>query len=180
MPQASCLELFEENLRDYSALLPIAFDEPPEKLRHLRLHNGVIWRWNRPLIGFDDGNAPHFRIEHRILPAGPSLVDMIANAALYLGLARHLALGSASGDGGLPFEAARANFYAAARHGLDARLRWPGTGEIGARDLLADVLLPAVRRGLSDFGLDAQEFLDIVEARDPFWPDRRRMAARGL
>ncbi len=163
--QASCLEFFEENLRDYSALLPIAFDEPPETLRHLRLHNGVIWRWNRPLIGFDDGNSPHFRIEHRILPAGPSLVDMIANAALYLGLARHLALGSANGDGGLPFEAARANFYAAARHGLEARLCWPGVGEMGARDLLSDLLLPAARRGLSDFGLDAQEFLDIVEAR---------------
>ena len=178
--QASCLELFEENLRDYSALLPIAFDEPPEKLRHLRLHNGVIWRWNRPLIGFDDGNAPHFRIEHRILPAGPSLVDMIANAALYLGLARHLALGSASGDGGLPFEAARANFYAAARDGLDARLRWPGAGEIG-RARSARRSAPACgapgalglrprRAGISRHRRGA----------DSFWPDRRRMAARGL
>jgi len=162
--QRSCLELFEENLHDYCALLPIAFDDPPEKLRHLRLHNGVIWRWNRPLIGFD-GDSPHFRIEHRILPAGPSLVDMIANAALYLGLAHHLALASPRGDGGLPFEAARANFYAAARDGLAARLRWPGVGEIEARHLLSDVLLPAARQGLSDFGLNAQEFLDIVEAR---------------
>ncbi len=163
--QGSCLELFEENLRDFSALLPIAFEDPPEKLRHLRLHNGVIWRWNRPLIGFDDGGQPHFRIEHRILPAGPSLVDMIANAALYLGLVRYLALGSSGGDGGLPFDAARANFYAAARDGLAARLRWPGFGEIEARRLLCDVLLPAARQGLSDFGLDAQRFLDIVEAR---------------
>jgi len=163
--QSSCLELFEENLRDYCALLPIAFEDPPEKLRHLRLHNGVIWRWNRPLVGFDEGDTPHLRIEHRILPAGPSLVDMIANAALYLGLVHSLALGSPSGDGGLPFEAARANFYAAARDGLAARLRWPGAGEIEARQLLADVLLPAARQGLSDFGLDAQEFLDIVEAR---------------
>ena len=65
----------------------------------------------------------------------------------------------------MPFEAARANFYAAARDGLAARLRWPGAGEIEARQLLADVLLPAARQGLSDFGLDAQEFLDIVEAR---------------
>jgi hypothetical protein len=163
--QRSCLDLFEENLRDFRALLPIAFEDPPEKLRHLRLHNGVIWRWNRPLIGFEEGGQPHFRIEHRILPAGPSLVDMIANAAFYLGLVRHLALGSPNGDGGLPFEAARANFYAAAREGLSARLRWPGAGEIEARQLLSEVLLPAARRGLSDFGLDAQEYLDIVEAR---------------
>ncbi|ARN82554.1 hypothetical protein [Methylocystis bryophila] len=163
--QVSCLELFEENLRDYSALLPIAFEDPPETLRHLRLHNGVIWRWNRPLIGFDDSGAPHFRIEHRILPAGPSLVDMIANAALYLGLAHHLAQGSPGGEGGLPFDAARANFYAAARDGLEARLFWPRVGEIEARRLLADVLLPQARQGLSDLGLDASEFLDIIEAR---------------
>jgi len=163
--RASCLELFEENLRDYSPLLPIPFDDPPERLRHLRLHNGAIWRWNRPLIGFDDRDTPHLRIEHRILPAGPSLVDMVANAALYLGLVHSLALGSPNGDGDLPFEAARANFYAAARDGLAARLLWPGAGEIEARQLLADVLLPAVRQGLSDFGLDAQEFIDIVEAR---------------
>ncbi len=163
--QRSCLELFEENLRDFSALLPIAFEEPPEKLRHLRLHNGVIWRWNRPLIGFEEGGQLHFRIEHRILPAGPSLVDMIANAAFYLELVRHLGLGSPDGDGGLPFEAARENLYAAARDGLAARLRWPGAGEIEARRLLTETLLPAARQGLADFGLDAQEFLDIVEAR---------------
>ena len=88
----SLIEIFEENLRDYDALLPMAFDDPPEEMRHLRLHNGVIWRWNRPLIGFDESGAPHFRVEHRILPAGPTFIDMMANVALYLGLARTLAM----------------------------------------------------------------------------------------
>ena len=92
----SLIEIFEENLRDYDALLPMAFDDPPEEMRHLRLHNGVIWRWNRPLIGFDESGAPHFRVEHRILPAGPTFIDMMANVALYLGLARTLAM---AGDG---------------------------------------------------------------------------------
>ena len=161
----SCLELFEENLRDYSALLPMAFDAPPQALRHLRLHNGAIWRWNRPLIGFDENGAPHLRVEHRVLPAGPTLIDMIANAALYLGLVRSLAFSSHAGTDGLAFEDALRNFYAAARHGLDARLVWPGLGDIGADRLLLDHLLPAARDGVADFGLDAQKFLDVVEAR---------------
>jgi hypothetical protein len=179
------LDVFEENLRDYDPLLPIAFDDAPEALRHLRLHNGVIWRWNRPLIGFDDDGAPHLRVEHRILPAGPSFVDMIANAALYLGLARALALGGDNGTVGMTFETARRNFYAAARLGLDAVLDWPGVGEIGADALLLERLIPAARAGLADFGAgDPRGYLDVIEARvrsrqtGAVW-QRRALAARG-
>ena len=84
--ERSCLEIFEENLRDHPPLLPISFDDAPEALHHLRLHNGTIWRWNRPLVGFDADGSPHLRIEQRILPAGPTIADMMANTALYLGL----------------------------------------------------------------------------------------------
>lgn len=162
----SLLEIFEENARDYDALLPICFDDAPQALRHMRLHNGVIWRWNRPLIGFDDDGAPHLRVEHRILPAGPTFVDMMANAALYLGLARALALGSADGTGGLTFDESSRNFYAAARFGLDATLHWPGLGEISAERLLLERLLPMAREGLADFGVvDARGYLDVMEAR---------------
>jgi hypothetical protein len=162
----SLLEIFEENARDYDALLPIAFDDRPEAMRHLRLHNGVIWRWNRPLIGFDDDGAPHLRVEHRILPAGPSFVDMMANAAFYLGLTRALALAGRNGTVGLSFEDALRNFYTAARLGLDAVLTWPGLGEIGADQLLLERLIPAARAGLRDFGVtDARGFLDVIEAR---------------
>jgi len=95
---SSLIELFEENARSYPILLPMSFDAAPSELRHLRLHNGTIWRWNRPLIGFDGDGVPRLRIEHRILPSGPTITDMIANTALYLGLARHLAMsGGAQG-----------------------------------------------------------------------------------
>lgn len=162
----SLLDVFEENLRDYDALLPIGFDDAPEAMRHLRLHNGVIWRWNRPLIGFDDDGAPHLRIEHRILPAGPSFVDMMANAALYIGLARTLALGSEDGTIGLSFEDALRNFYAAARFGLDAVLDWPSVGEMAADRLLLERIIPAAREGLADFGAaDPRGYLDVLEAR---------------
>ena len=160
----SLIEVFEENLRDYGVLLPMAYDAQPELMRHLRLHNGVIWRWNRPLIGFDDDGAPHLRVEHRILPAGPTFADMVANAALYLGLARALAKEGA-GTGGLAFEDARRNFYAAAQYGLDAALAWPGVGEIGADRLILERLLPAARAGLEDFGVAQCGHLDVIEAR---------------
>ena len=183
---ASCLELFEQNMREYPILLPMSYDDPPVALRHLRLHNGTIWRWNRPLIGFDPDGAPHLRIEHRILPAGPTICDMIANTALYLGLARHVALSGQDGAGGLAYADALRNFYAAARHGLDATLVWPDAGAIAADRLLLERLIPAARRGLEALGVEEGEgrFLDIVEARvrsrqtGACW-QRRAFEARG-
>ncbi len=164
---ASCLEVFEQNRCEYPVLLPMFYDEPPAALRHLRLHNGTIWRWNRPLIGFDRDGAPHLRIEHRVLPAGPTICDMIANAALYLGLTRYVALSGQGGASGLPYADALRNFYAAARHGLDATIVWPGAGAITADVLLLERLIPKAREGLADLGVDEGKgrFLDIVEAR---------------
>jgi gamma-glutamyl:cysteine ligase YbdK (ATP-grasp superfamily) len=162
---SSCLEVFEQNLRDYPSLLPMTHDDPPEALRHLRLHNGTIWRWNRLLIGFDAEGAPHLRIEHRILPAGPTIRDMIANTALFVGLAHWLASTSESGADGLSFADARHNFYAAARHGLEATLIWPGGGPIAADRLLTERLIPQARQGLADLGVAEAGYLDIVEAR---------------
>ncbi|HXQ46659.1 MAG TPA: hypothetical protein VN806_08590 [Caulobacteraceae bacterium] len=164
--QGSLTEVFEDNLA-YPALLPILFDDPPEALSHLRLHNGTIWRWNRPLVGFEPDGSPHLRIEHRTLPSGPTMIDMVANAALYLGLVRSF-VDDGFDEGGLSFADARDNLYAAARYGLDAELAWPGAGRIGARTLLLDELLTEAHEGLASFGIDAGErerFLGVIEAR---------------
>ncbi len=156
-----------ENLHDYPVLLPLCFDEPAEQLRHVRLHNGTIWRWNRPLLGFEGDSRPHIRIEHRILPAGPTFIDMLANAALYLGLTQYLAaLEPAAGV--LDFTAARANFYAAARDGLKAQLAWRNRAAVRADQLLRDELLPAARRGLAALGIPEDErerYLGVIDAR---------------
>lgn len=80
------MENFTANFLRYPVLLPLLMDEPVEKLPHLRLHNGTIWRWNRPLIGFDGQGKAQLRIEHRVVPAGPSISDSIANAAFFFGL----------------------------------------------------------------------------------------------
>ena len=82
----SIFECFVENEQHYPILLPMHFDEGPDQMSHLRLQNGTIWRWNRPLIGFDYDGIPHLRIEHRVVPGGPTVSDVIANAALYFGL----------------------------------------------------------------------------------------------
>jgi hypothetical protein len=165
---ASLLECFVENQAFYPCLLPMTFRGGAATLEHLRLHNGTIWRWNRPLIGFDGAGTPHFRIEHRVLPSGPSVLDMVANAALYFGLVHHFAGRGVAPEARLPFEQARRNFYSAAREGLAARLTWVDGTETDARTLLLDELLPAARDGLSGLGLETAEmdrYLGVIEAR---------------
>jgi hypothetical protein len=166
--RASLFECFAENEAFYPCLLPMTFRDGAATLEHLRLHNGTIWRWNRPLIGFDAAGTPHFRIEHRVLPSGPSVLDMVANAALYFGLVHHLADRSVAPEDRLPFDQARENFYGGAREGLAARLTWLDGNATDARTLLLDELLPAARSGLSGLGLEAAEtdrYLGVIEAR---------------
>ncbi len=165
----SVLELFSENLRHYPPLLPVDLSaEPVEQLPHLRLHNGTIWRWNRPLIGFESDGAPHLRIEHRVMPAGPSLPDTMANAALYYGLVHELARLTPAVATVLEFGQCRANFYAAARDGLRAEIvglngrRWP------IRQWLLEELTPLARRGLQRLDIDAadiSDYLGVIAAR---------------
>lgn len=164
----SLYELWQENLKEYPVLLPLCFDEPPQALRHLRLHNGTIWRWNRPLLGFEKDGQPHLRIEHRILPAGPTFIDMMANAALYVGLVHHLVGRGVDLDEKLGFREARRNFYTAARNGLSAEFDWSAQTRVRADRLLLDALIPAADDGLADLKIeisDRRRYLGVIEAR---------------
>lgn len=171
------LELFEENVRYFPALLPICGDEDPfavlatggvPELPELTLHNGTVYRWNRPVYSAADGQA-RLRIEHRALPAGPTVVDGIANAALFYGLVRALADGQPPVWERMSFEAARDNFYAGARAGLDAPMSWPGAGErVPAAELLVRHLLPLAHDGLRAWGIDdgdRERLLRVIEER---------------
>jgi hypothetical protein len=153
----SILECFEANRQRYPVLLPDLVDVPPEQLAHLRLHNGTIWRWNRPLVGFDGDERPHLRIEHRVISAGPTPLDAIANTAFFLGLFEALMRSGEDLERRLPFDDARANFYAAARHGPDAEIAWLDGGRHRLRDLVRDRLLALARDGLCACGLGADE-----------------------
>ncbi|MBL8259551.1 MAG: glutamate--cysteine ligase [Candidatus Competibacteraceae bacterium] len=160
----SLLELFEENVAHYPALLPADLsDEPPERLPHLCLHNGTIWRWNRPLLGFGQDGAPHLRIEHRVMPAGPSIPDAIANAAFYYGLVYGLARSRPPISETLEFAHCRANFYAAAREGLLAEVIWSKGRCLPLRQLLLEELLPLAQRGLRALEIDPADSRDYLE-----------------
>jgi hypothetical protein len=164
----SIAEAFIENREHFPVLLPSRLPENDPSLPHLRLHNGTIWRWNRPILGIDADGGYNLRIEHRSLPAGPTLEDMLANTAFLLGLIEHLVAAPGNGAGALPFASARDNFYAAARYGLKSRLRWDGEPPLPARQLIQQVLLPHAADGLDRLGIDASErdhLLGIVAAR---------------
>lgn len=161
-------ELFEENLRDYPVMLPVEAGDPVRSYSCLRLQNGTIWRWIRPIVGFDMDGTPHVRIEQRVLPAGASVLDMMANAALYFGAVHMLARRLDDAEEALPFELARANFYDAARRGLDAEIHWlGGPGKRPIRDVLKELVLLA-GEGLAAQGVDddlIDHYLDIISCR---------------
>lgn len=165
----SISECFEENLHGYPVLLPMLFDDKPESFSHLRLHNGVIWRWNRPLVGFDTDGTPHIRIEHRILPAGPTIVDMIANAAFYYGLTQSLVETIIENEK-MPFEQARDNFYEAAKNGLQAQIIWNDKSYSGKKlqTLILNKLLPKAKKGLQQLEIaesSIEYYLGIIAKR---------------
>ncbi|MFF4043601.1 glutamate--cysteine ligase [Streptomyces sp. NPDC001816] len=179
---SSVYDLFEENLRFFPPLLPICDAEEPlevldaggvPRLAELVLHNGTIYRWNRPVYDIANG-VPHLRVENRVLPAGPTVTDVIANAAFYYGLVRALAEESRPMWTRIPFAVAEANFDAACRYGIDARFVWPrrgrygGTGEVDAVTLVRDELLPLAAAGLDAWGLEAADrdlYLGVIEER---------------
>ncbi len=172
----SVLDLFAENGRYFPALMPVAQDVDPmeelaagrvPQLDELRLHNGTIWRWNRPVYDVADG-VPHVRVENRVLPAGPTAVDMVANALFFYGLLRALTDADRPLWTSMSFEAAEENFTTAARHGLDGPLYWPGSGWIRPDELVLRKLLPQAAEGLARWGVAGavtDRYLSVVEQR---------------
>jgi hypothetical protein len=172
----SIFDLFEENVRYFPSLLPVTEDEDPletlergdvPQLAELRLHNGTIYRWNRPIYDVVR-DQPHLRVENRVLPAGPTVLDIMANAAFYYGLIRVIAEDERPVWSQMSFSAAEENFHAGAREGIDAKLYWPGLGEVPAAELVLRRLLPLAREGLERWGLasaDADRLLGIIERR---------------
>jgi gamma-glutamyl:cysteine ligase YbdK (ATP-grasp superfamily) len=172
----SIFDLFEENVRYFPSLLPEVSDEDPvaelaaghtPQLMELRLHNGTVYRWNRPVYDVVDGR-PHLRVENRVLPAGPTVIDMLANSAFYYGMLRTLSEEDRPLWTKMSFAVAERNFLEAARHGIDAQLYWPGVGEVSADELVLRQLLPMADEGLRAWGVAADvrdRFLGVIEGR---------------
>src|SRR6266536_3500768 len=172
----SIFDLFEENVRYFAPLLPICEEEDPvevldaggvPRLGELRLHNGTIYRWNRPVYDIMNGR-PHLRVENRVLPSGPTVIDILANAAVYFGLVRALAEADRPVWTQLTFSQAEENFHVSARDGLHAAVYWPRLGELLATDLVLGHLLPWAYDGLDRFGVDPgvrDRLLGVIEQR---------------
>ena len=171
----SPVELFDDLVRLFRPLFPTLEAEDPDAalgvgcapaLRELRLHNGTVWRWNRPVYDVQAGR-PQLRIENRVLPSGPTPVDMVANAAFYYGLVRAIVDSDPTPWKQMPFATAEQNLHRAARDGLAARLCWRGADH-PVDQLTREVLLPAAAAGLDAWGVDADDrdrYLGVIEAR---------------
>ncbi|ADO69713.1 hypothetical protein [Stigmatella aurantiaca] len=173
------LELFAETVALHAPLLPVVGPQSPlecvargqiPSLDELRLHQGTVWNWNRAIYDPHDGG--HLRIEYRALPAGPSVVDMMANGALLLGLSLGLADEMETLLPAMPFTHAQGNFLRAAKQGLDAVMLWPSAKTPSPQPVsvpdLVKKLLPVARRGLVGAGVEEAEadaMLGIIEAR---------------
>ena len=177
--QSSPFELFREAVDEYPVLLPVLYEEDPVAaltagavpgLKEVRLHQGTVWQWNRPVYDAHEGG--HVRIELRALPSGPTTEDMLANTAFLIGLSLGLAPAMPSIQKRFGFERAHHNFYRAAQSGIDAKLDWPseaGGGE-GPRSLrqLLPRLAEIARGGLRSAQIDPLEtdpLIDLIVAR---------------
>ncbi|MHC4910903.1 MAG: CBS domain-containing protein, partial [Planctomycetota bacterium] len=172
----SVVEIFREDIARFRAILADEIPEDPSadvaagrvpNLTALRLHSGTVYRWNRACYGVSGGKA-HLRIENRVLPAGPTLSDEVANAAFFFGLMA--AVTDEYGDVTqlLDFDDTKANFFAAARQGLAAQFAWINGRQVAAGELILKQLLPMARRGLTGAGIpdeDADHYLGIIEQR---------------
>jgi hypothetical protein len=196
--RGGALELFAESIQLHQPLLPVlAGPGPPDgptgqapPLDELRLHQSTVWRWNRAI--YDPTSGGHLRIEMRALPAGPTVIDMLANAAFLIGLTLWLAGQDERWTYALSFERADHGFYRAAQHGLSAQLSWPaGTRDrirtLPAAQLVAE-LVPVAGQGLRQAGVAAAEadaLLGVIAARvasgqtGAAWQRATLAAARG-
>jgi CBS domain-containing protein/gamma-glutamyl:cysteine ligase YbdK (ATP-grasp superfamily) len=174
--EGSVLQLFQEQIARFRMIIINQATENPlellargrvPQLTALRMHNGTIWPWNRACYGVSDGIA-HLRIETRAIPSGPTVLDEIANAAFFTGLL--VSLPQEYGDIArlMSFDEAKTNFFAAARHGLNAQLSWIGGASRSATRLILEHLLPLARQGLSQAAVPGDEvdrYLAVIEDR---------------
>lgn len=175
--EKSILEIYREDIARFRVLLGAEIQEDSietirqgrvPKLRALQVHNSTVYRWNRPCYGISDNGKPHLRIENRVLPAGPTVIDQIANAAFWLGCVVGFCKHHPNIHEKLSWEDARDNFAKAAKFGLDTEFSWLDDRKIAARDLILDQLLPIAWEGLMDQGIDKDDisrYLGVIEQR---------------
>jgi CBS domain-containing protein len=174
--EESVTEIFKEDIARFRIVLTTETEEDPigmieqgimPSLNALRLHNGTVYRWNRPCYGVHN-NVPHLRIENRVIPAGPTVLDEVANAAFFYGMMAGMTEQVKDIREYLPFADVKANFLAAARDGIRAQMNWFNDTHLPAKQLVLEQLLPLAREGLQEAGIDQDDidkYLGVVRDR---------------
>jgi CBS domain-containing protein/gamma-glutamylcysteine synthetase len=175
--KSSIVEIFQEDIARFRTLVGTPdLDEDPmaildrgelPQLKALRLHNGTVYRWNRPCYGVTDGKA-HIRIENRVMPAGPTVLDQVANGAFWFGLMAELGARLEDVTGRIDFDQAGANFYTAAREGVGAQFVWLDGEDVSTAHLVLDKLMPIAEAGLKRQNVveeDVKRYLGVIDAR---------------
>jgi CBS domain-containing protein len=174
--EESVTEIFKEDIARFRIVLTTETEEDPlgmiergevPKLNALRLHNGTVYRWNRPCYGVND-NVPHLRIENRVIPSGPTILDEVANAAFFYGMMAGLTEHVKDVRELMSFGEVKANFLAAAREGIRAQMNWFNDTHLPAKQLVLEQLIPLAREGLQEEGIDNDDidrYLGILHDR---------------
>lgn len=172
----SVTEIFKEDIARFRVVLTTETEEDPmgmidqgimPSLNALRLHNGTVYRWNRPCYGVHN-NVPHLRIENRVIPSGPTVLDEVANAAFFYGMMAGMTEQVEDIREYLPFADVKANFLAAARDGIRAQMNWFNDTHLPAKQLILEQLLPLAREGLQEAGIDRDDidrYLGVIHDR---------------
>lgn len=138
------------------------------KLKSLQLHNSTVYRWNRPCYGISDTGKPHLRIENRVFPSGPTVIDEMANTAFWLGAMMSFEDYYPDVTEVMSFEDVRDNFGKASRFGIDTKFTWAKDSKVSVVDLMKNELIPMSRAGLEKMKVDASDidrYLNVIEER---------------
>jgi len=173
----SVIEIFKEDIARFRVILTTECEEDPlgmvlrgevPKLNALRLHNGTVYRWNRACYGISDNGQPHLRIENRVIPSGPTVLDEVANAAFFFGMMSRLSHSIDDIREHFNFGDIKSNFLSAAREGLRAQQIWFDERQMPAQQLILEELLPLAEQGLDEAGIesaDIERYLGVIEQR---------------
>jgi CBS domain-containing protein len=174
----SMIELYKEDITRFRVMLMCDNDEDalalikknkPPKLRALNIHNSTVYRWNRACYGISPNGKPHLRIENRVFPSGPSIIDEVANAAFWIGLMEGFEEVYTDVTRSFDFDHVRGNFIAAARNGINASFHWSDRRKESAHQLIREELIPIAKVGLEKHGLDEEEidrYIGTIEVRN--------------
>lgn len=174
--EESVTEIFKEDIARFRIVLTTDTEDDPlemieqgtmPSLNALRLHNGTVYRWNRPCYGVHN-NIAHLRIENRVIPSGPTVADEMANAAFFFGMMAGMSAQYEDIRDHLTFADVKANFLGAARDGIRAQMNWFNDSHLPAKELILEQLIPLAREGLQESGIDQDDidrYLGILQDR---------------